>query len=358
MGFLTKKETKPNSFWDTKEGNYGKVGIALLALAAIIGFTKILPTLTAFVMGTGDLLMALARLGLIGMGIWAVGFFVTRPSFKTMVFYWYRGLMSLMVNGYINKNYLKVLRTYMERCDEKCIVVKSHVKDVARNKGTLEQGVQKYKKILEEDLKRGSGAQRLLEQETDPELQMKYKMVVSEVAGRLGTTRSAIANLESQVQRSATMLAVLNKVYSYTQAMADKLKFTVEVKLDEHNMVSSAHKALVGASNVVFGGDEERRFFNQSMETMATKTGENIGDIESMLSDFKGVINMYDVDNALSEEEGRKMLAEWDAKIDAKLADGLSFLDLPLKAEQPEPVAVLASKGNESSNSAASKWLK
>lgn len=359
MGFLAKQQptNASNSFWSKPEGKWGAGGIVLIALALGVAVYKLLPTLIAFVNGAADLGMALVRLAFI-IGVPALLiFFMTRPKMRTMLFFWYRGLMSLMVNGYINKNYVQIMRTYIERMTEKALAIKTHTQDVSRNKSRMEGEMRRYEQSLKEDLEGASEAKRLMNETQDQSLKDKCKQKIAKIQGRLGTTRDAITARKVEVDRLAMMLKVLEKLGTYSDAMVEKLSYKVETMVEQHKSVAQARSAFANAREIAFGGNEERNFFDQSMETMTAKTDADVGDIEAMMNELRDPMNSHDVDTAISEAAGRKMLEEWEAKMDAKLGDNFSYLDegTTLTA-QPEAVKLEAKA--TSTDSAASKWLK
>lgn len=344
-----------SDFWDKKEGKYGKWMLGLLAIAGVIGFTKILPTLTEFVMGTGDLLIALARLALIATSIFAVAFFFTRPKMKNLIFYWYRGLMSLIVNGYVNKNYIQIMKTYMERLTEKLEIVETHIRILSRAKGNIDMGLVEYNKQINEFLADASNCRNAMLKETDPERRVDLETQMKINSGKAASLKKSIITLQEQAQRLDVMYKVVKKVQRYSSIMVDKMQFNTKLLIDQHKYITTASRAVAGAQNAVMGGDEERRLYDQAMETMTEKTREEYGEIEYMLDGFKGVIQSEDVNQSLYEEAGLKLLAEWESKIDEKLEGDMSFLDAPVLTKSAEPVKLMS---GQQSSFAENKWLK
>lgn len=358
MGMLTttnsSSPTKGSDFWDKKEGKYGKWILGILIIAGVVGFTKLLPTLTEFVMGTGDLLMALARLALIATSIFAVGFFVTRPKMKNLIFYWYRGLMSLIVNGYVNKNYIQIMQTYMERLNEKLVIVREHIKNLSRAKANIEQGLAQYETDIREYLNKASDCRTKMERETDPEKRAMFDTEMKSCASKAAALKKSIVTLKEQKQRLDIMYKVVEKVQRYSMVMVDKIQFNTKLLIDQHKYITTASRAVAGAQNAVMGGDEERRLYDHAMETMTEKTREEYGEIEFMLNEFKGIIQSEDVNQSLYEEAGLKLLSEWENRIDEKLQDDASFLNVSELSPMAEPVKILA---NQKTTSSASKWI-
>lgn len=357
MAMLTSNNQsgKGNDFWDKKEGKYGKWVLGILALGGVALFAKALPTLTAFVMNTGDLVMALARLAFILAILGGAAFFVTRPKMKNLMFYWYRGMMSLIVNGYVNKNYVQIMQTYMERLNEKLLVVREHIKNLSRAKANIDHGLADYEAQIKEFLNRASDCRSLMEKEADPDKRNQLENEMRSSASKAAALKKSIITLKEQAQRLDIMYKVVDKVRRYSELMVDKIKFNTKLLIDQHNYVTNASRAVAGAQNAVMGGDEERRLYDQAMETMTEKTREEYGEIEFMLNEFKGIIQSEDVNQSLYEEAGLKLLNEWESKIDEKLQGDAAFLNVTDIDAAPEPVK-LAAGGTKTTS--ASKWIK
>lgn len=358
MGLLTKGNSPNDAFWQAKEGKYGKVILGLLGVVAIIGLAKALPFMRDFVMDAADFTWQMIRfislLALAG----SIGWIVTRPDFRNMVFYWFKGIVSKMVTGYAEKSFIQIMQTYMDRCDEKVRIATAHISHLIKSKGAIQKDIDTYEKDIAEYLDKASKLKRLIASEGpegNEERHAGFKREIIALSGKAATLNGSLSVLKDQVARLDMMYKVVDKVCKYAGIMAEKLRFNTNILITEHKHIASAHSALTGAQNAVMGGSEEDRLFKQSMEIMTRRTGEDMGEIEAMLNGFKGMIVSNDADNALYEADGLKMLEEWDATMDAKMNDGLSFLDPVHLNKHKEPAAIAASKG---SDSPASKWLK
>lgn len=356
MALLTSnnKSSGSDGFWGKKEGKYGKWVLGLLGIGAVALFAKSLPALTAFVMGTGDLLIAIARFSFIAALFGGAVYFLMQPKIKNLIFYWFRGLMSLTVNGYVNKNYIQIMKTYMERLNEKLVIVGEHIKNLSRAKSKIEHGLRDYESQIRDYLSRASDCRGLMEKEQDPDKRSQFEAEMRSNSSKAAALKKSIATLQEQERRLDIMYKVVEKVRRYSALMVDKIQFNTKLMIDQHEYVTSASRAVAGAQNAVLGGDEERRLYDQAMETMTAKTREEYGEIEFMLNEFKDIIQSEDVNQSIYEEAGLRLLNEWENKMDEKLQSDASFLDVTELSKTPEPVKLSSQK---SEASAASKWI-
>lgn len=358
MGLLTKNDSPNANFWEAKEGKYGKAIIGLLALVAIVGIAKALPFLSDFVMDAANFTWQMIRFAALLAIAGSIGWIVTRPAFKNMAFYWFEGIVSRMVTGHARRNYLEIMQIYMDRCEDKVKLATKHTSDLLRSKGAIQQDVDNYKRDIASYMEKASKLKRLIADEGpegNEERHAGFKREIIDLSGKAAMLDKSLAVLTNQIARLDMMYKVVDKVCKYAGIMANKLRFNTNILITEHKHVASAHSALVGAQSAVMGGSEEDKLFKQSMGIMIQRTGEDMGEIDAMLNGFKSLIVSNDADNALYEADGLKMLEEWDATMDAKMNDGLSFLDPVHLSKHKELAAIAASNGG---SSPASKWLK
>lgn len=363
MGFLTKQDsssTSKPSYWQTPDGKWGKWALVLIGGLAAVGFvTKLLPMLTAFVSGAADLTMALARLGLIAGTIAIVVAFLMRPEVRTMLFYWFRGLISFAKNGYISRNFVQIMRTYVENGREKLIDLSSNLRNLNRQKGIQDESLRQRHVEVQKLMSDGLNIQKRLETETDEDIITDLKRMLSSIAGKIGDYKESIAGKEASIKRLVMMLKVIKKMEGITATLVDRLHNKVEMKISDYQMATEANKAVKSAWDIAYGDGEGKEFYNRAMETISDQTGAKIGDIEMMMEDFKSIMLKQDLDNMAFEEVGMKAIEEWEAKHESRLTD-FTFLDkMPDLKAVPQTVKVSAkAEDTTDGNSTAGKWLK
>ncbi len=355
MGMLMKSnDTNQKEFWTKKEGPWAKLGLGLMVIAVALLLGKAWPHLIAFVNGAADFTLALVRAGLI---VGVVGFIVytlTRPKIRTMLSYWYKGLISFIVNGYVSRNYVQIMRTYIADMQERLGLVRSSIRDVSKGKGIVDGDIDRTVTEIKEAVERRRDIESLLRTETDEEVIQKLKIELNSIAGSVGDADASLKMLRSEQVRLDMMLKVLRKAEMFTGAAVGSLSKKVERMIRNHETISKSRSVFMHAREVAFGGSAAREMFDDSYELMLKRTDEDKGDIDAMMEEFKSAFNTHDVNAKLSEEAGKRLLAEWDQKMDAKLQDNLSYLESGTVAT---PVVVPAAASN-AAEKAASKYLK
>jgi len=246
------------------------------------------------------------------------------------------------------------MRTYIEDMQERLGLVRSSIRDVSKGKGIVDGDMERTITEIKEAVERRRDIESLLRTETDEEVIQKLKIELNSIAGSVGDADASMKMLRSEQVRLDMMLKVLRKAEMFTGAAVGSLSKKVERMIRNHETISKARSVFMHAREVAFGGSTAREMFDDSYELMLKRTDEDKGDIDAMMDEFKSAFNTHDVNAKLSEEAGKRLLAEWDQKMDAKLQDNLSYLEDSTTAT-PVAVPVAASNGNEGS---ASKYLK
>ncbi len=358
MALLNSNNQQPTnkpSYWSTKEGKYGAWGLFFIAVIAAIGIKALLPWIISF---TTDLLHAGFLLSIVGL----IVFLLTRERTRSMIWYQYKALMQWASNGFVKKNYLKIMTAYIDSLNEKIHSINASITDLAKQKGRLEKEAEKYKEQLEQDLpmlkraKAESENPRLTQEERD-----NYAMDAKEIAERIGTYTKTVQNRQAMINRLDLMYKVVRRMQSYATRLVRRITDQVTVKEEEFKSISAAHKAFTNAWGIAYGQDDKRELFNMSMKHITALTGEKVGDMDTMMEDFKTIMRSQDLENAGFEEAGFKALEEFEKKHAPKMDDDLMFLDPNLTVDDllkntKEPVKLAANAGSSTAGT-KSKYM-
>jgi hypothetical protein len=146
---------------------------------------------------------------------------------------------------------------------------------------------------------------------------------------------------------------VLSKMYENSEILLEDTKDQVKVKEQERKAIRTSHSAMKSAMNILSGSPDQRMMFDMAMENINNDVAMKVGEMERFMEMSNGFMNSIDLQNGVFEEEGIKMLDEWEKKSNLMLTGGkiatdetLDLKSLPSKEriEQPAP------KNNASSN--------
>lgn len=344
------------SWWKTKEGKYGTWILFFFAVIGIIGINAILPWLKVF-------LTNLMHVGLMLFLIGGVVFLLTRERTKSMIWYQFQAFSQWVSNGFVRKNYLKIMRAYIDSLNDKLVGINNSIRELAQQKGKLEKEAEKYKEDLESYLSKGKTArQKANDMSLPQEERDEWATEARTLAERIGTNTKTIQNRQIMIDRLEMMSRVVRRMNSYAKTLVDRISHQVMVKEEEYKSISAAHKAFTNAWGIAYGEDDRTKLFKMSMEHITTLTGQKVGDMDMMMEDFKEIMRHQDLENAVFEEAGFKALDEWEKKHSPKLNEDLTFLDPNMTVDQllnmknPQAIPVKASAPT-STSSQRSKYI-
>ncbi len=324
------------SFWKKPEGKPGMV--VLVGLVGIAGYFlyKALPSIIELMQNT---ITALA----LGLGIFAILTVLMNNRFRTTVWYLYKGLMRWFTGIAIELNPIAILESYVEDIKEKIKKMEVQLTGLKGQIGIINQKLTKSKADWRMEMERASQANKMGK---DAEVALHTRQ-----AGRL---QSYIDNMEALYKKMEVLFKVLEKMAYYSGIMVKDTEMTVEIKKEEREAITKSHSVMKSAMNIIKGNDDKKVIFDQAMEFVVDDIGFKVGEMERMLDASTEFINSVDLDNAVYEERGVKMLEDFDKKgMDAIFGNKKSGQSLPAgnynnltNFSTPTPVAVTNSSEN------------
>lgn len=288
------------SFWEKTEGTTGMFVGVLLAGAALLGLSYLLPFLITIVSNTLYLGMLLAVLG-------GVAYVIMDQKFRMLFSYGYKVAMRWITGWFITIDPIGILQEYVERLQDKL--------------GKMDQLIEKLKgqiRALQSKIeKQAQDATQALRLAGKAREQKKNSAVVLQArqAGRLKESNRSLQEVQSKAE---VLYRVLQKMREASDFMIKDIQNEVVVAKETYEMITSAHRSMKIAQRIV-QGDVERELFNQTMEYVAQDYGRKLGEIENFVDLSKGFIETSDLQNLIYEEDALKLLDEWEKKGDSIL---------------------------------------
>lgn len=287
-------ESKVKGFWQRPEGKTGIIVTAILIVMGFIGVTQIL----AFITTTLHILMLLGAVGL-------VLFTATRPSTWILYKLFCRKLTSFIVKIdplEILKIKVREMETNLEKVGE-CLsqlrqTITRLVKKIQQNDASVQQSMEKasYAK------KQGIAEQTFLE---------------TRKAGRREKSNLSLKELLAKIE---TMHRVLTKIHSNSNIIISDTKDEIDVTQEEYVAVKAAHSAMKSAMSIINGNSDKRAIYEMAYEQLADDISSKTGDLAEMLETSKSLMENIDLENGMLQENGLKMLDDWEKKADSWLS--------------------------------------
>ncbi len=287
---------KPKGFWKRPEGITGTVVLGGLILGAGALFYKFLPQIIALASNTLYLAGMLLVLG-------AIIYMVLDPRMRTLIGYMYKSMMRWITGLFVTidpigilKNYIESLEDNLAKMSEQIGVLKGQIRKLTTN-------VQENSREIETQLRMAQVARN---QGQEPQM-----VLATRKAARLQETNEKYNHLLSKMD---ILSKVLTKMYQNSEILLEDTKDQVKLKQEERKAIRASHSAMKSAMNVITGNADQRMMFDQALEHIADDVANKVGEMERFMELSENFMNSVDLQNGVFEEEGLKMLQEYEEK--------------------------------------------
>ena len=287
-------DAKIKSFWEKPEGTTGKIFMAVLAGAGLLGLYKALPFLIKLAQNTLYLMFLLVIIG-------GVVYLALDPKFRTMISYGYRSIMKSITKMFIELDPIKIVEIYVEEMKDNMRKMNQQLANLKAQMVKLKNIIDKNNADMQSNLKLASKAKESGDK--------NIVILKSRKAGRLKESNMTLQNLYAKIE---VLYRILNKTYEQTGFIVEDLADEVNVKKREYEAIKTGYSAFKSAMKIVNGDPDKRAMFEQAMEVMADRVGQQVGEIERFLEVSKTFMNSIDLQNGVFEEEGMEMLEKWE----------------------------------------------
>lgn len=297
----------PNkSFWKRPEGVTGAIFMA--GLAAGLGFV--------FVTFGTVMLNALANTVVLGVTITALAallYVVIDPKMRNLIWYSYKSVMRWITGWFVQIDPIGVLKTYIED------LRKNH-RNMSKQIGALRGQMRRLDKTMSDNKKS-------IEQSTKLAQKAKMNNQQSQLAlelRRIGRLKESNAKLDVLYKKMEVLYRVLKKMYDNSEILLEDLKDQISIKEAERKAIHASHSAIQSAMNIISGNKDQRYLFDEAMEALAEDVAMKVGEMERFMDLSTNFMDSIDMQKGVFEDEGLKMLEEWERK-----SDSILLLDKP-----------------------------
>jgi len=302
-------EFKTKSFWSRPEGTTGAI-----FLAGIVGglgyliFSNI-DWILGLLSGTLSMVLTLLVLG-------AIIYMVLDPKMRTLVSYMYKSVMRWITGIFVTIDPVGILKNYIDD-------LKDNLKKMSSQIGSLKGQMRKLKNIVAEnngEIEKNMAIARKAKQMGD----QKSMMLSSRKAARLKESNGKYSALHKKM---SVLYKVLSKMYTNSEILLEDTVDQVKVKEQERKAIRASHSAMSSAMSIIKGDSDKRAMFDQAMEVIADDVSNKVGEMERFMEMSSDFMNSVDLQNGVFEEQGLKMLEEYEKKSTLLLLGGEEQLD-------------------------------
>jgi hypothetical protein len=290
------KDLMSKGFWQRPEGVTGMIFAAMMALAGGYFFVSNLEFLKNAMENTlyaGVMLMALA----------AIVYVILDPKARNLMWFGYKSFMRAITRIFVNIDPIGVLKGYIEHLEGSLGKMTKQMNQLRGQMHKLKELIITNQREIQSNLAQANQAK---DAQKDAQMILKTRK-----AGRLTDSNMRLDDL---YKRMETLYRILTKMHETSYVMAEDLKDQIMVKETERNAIMASHSAMQSAMSILTGNPDKKAMFDMALEAIATDVSSKMGEMENFMQMSEKIMNGIDLQNGVFEEEGLKMLEDWEKK--------------------------------------------
>lgn len=323
MNQIDGPQFKEKPFWKRPEGVTGLLFLAGLLIGGGYLLYILLPTLIVLAQNT---------LYLVGMLLilFAILYMVFDPRMRTLIAYSYRSIMRWITGVFITIDPIGILKNYVQDLEK-------NLRNMGKQIGTIRGQMRRLKTMVSDNEKEIEN-NLMIARRANQEGIDRQVMLSTRKAARLRESNEKYSEL---LQKLEILYRVLTKMYQNSEILLEDTKDQVKLKEQERKAIRASHSAMKSAMNVISGDNDRRILFDKALEAIADDVADKVGEMERFMEMSSNFMNSVDLQNGIFEEQGLKMLEEWEKEsklmlMEGKIPDGT--LDLNEDRPQKEKV--------------------
>jgi hypothetical protein len=283
---------KEKSFWKRPEGITGLIFLA--ALVAGAGYLLTAVNWTAIFANTLYLAGTLAVVGV-------VAYMVLDPKMRGLIGYAYKSFMRGLTGMFVNIDPIGILKSYIEDLEDNLVKMRTQIGKLRGQMRHMLGLIEGNEAEILKQMKLASAAK---------EKNMDQQMVLSSrKAARLKESNEKYRSLH---QRMEVMSRILNKMHDNSEILLEDTKDQVKLKEQERKAIRASHSAMQSAMSIISGDPDKRAMFDMAMEAVAEDVASKVGEMERFMEMSANFMNSVDLQNGVFEEDGFRMLEQWE----------------------------------------------
>ena len=332
MNQIDGPQFKEKPFWKRPEGVTGLLFLAGLLIGGGYLLYILLPTLIVLAQNT---------LYLVGMLLilFAILYMVFDPRMRTLIAYSYRSIMRWITGVFITIDPIGILKNYVQDLEK-------NLRNMGKQIGTIRGQMRRLKTMVSDNEKEIEN-NLMIARRANQEGIDRQVMLSTRKAARLRESNEKYSEL---LQKLEILYRVLTKMYQNSEILLEDTKDQVKLKEQERKAIRASHSAMKSAMNVISGDNDRRILFDKALEAIADDVADKVGEMERFMEMSSNFMNSVDLQNGIFEEQGLRMLEEWEKEsklmlMEGKIPDGT--LDLNEDRPQKEKVKRKDKSSNE-----------
>lgn len=282
------------NFWKKPEGTTGMIIPAILGVAVIFFWGKIVPFLVQAVENT------LYLIGLIVLLTITITV-LSDKKFRSMAFNMYKSLMRLITALFVKIDPIGIMKNYIDMLRE---TQRNIIDNINKLRGVI--------KGLHEEIKENArNKEQALEESSYA--RKDNKMMSALRARQAKMLDGANISLQELADKLELLLRVLLKMKDTSEYYIEDLDFKVKLAEKQRKAMHAGYSAMRKIVKAILG-DEEKELFDMAQQEVANDYANKLGEMEGFIDITKNLIMAVDLKKGVDLEKGLEMLEKWETE--------------------------------------------
>jgi phage shock protein A len=309
---------KTKTFWEKPEGKTGLLFMAAIAGGAGWLLYKFSGAILAMLGNTIGIAASLLVLG-------AIIYMVLDPKMRTLVSYMYKSVMRSITGWFVTIDPIGILKNYISDLED-------NLAKMGKQIGELRGQMRKLQTMVTDNEKEIS-SNMLIAKKAKEQGNQQAMLLSSRKAARLQESNEKYVELHNKI---SILYKVLSKMYSNSEVLLEDTKDQVKVKEQEYKAIKASNSAMKSAMSIIKGDPDKRAMFDQALEFIADDVSQKVGEMERFMEMSSDFMNSIDLQNGVFEEQGLKMLEDYEKKSTLLLMGNTKVGDDVMELKTPE----------------------
>lgn len=231
----------------------------------------------------------------------AIIYMALDPKMRNLIWYMYKSAMRSITGIFVRIDPIGILKSYVED-------LKDNLQKMSKQIGNLRGQMRKLKTLMDDNEKEINDQLALAAQAKKQDNNQQL-VLATRKAARLRESNEKYNTLH---QKMEMMYRILTKMYQNSEVLLEDTKDQVDLREQERKAIRASHSAMKSAMSVISGDPDKRAMFDSAMEAIADDVANKVGEMERFMELSANFMDSVDLRNGVFEEEGLKMLEQWE----------------------------------------------
>jgi hypothetical protein len=220
-------------------------------------------------------------------------------------------------------------------------IMKNYVAQLMARKDDMQVQITKLrgeKRKLADAIKETQGNAQLEAQRATKARELNNAGAAGVSANKVGRAKASLEQMIPLHDKMAKLEVFLNKMYESIGYMVEDISDEVTNRERMYKIIKAAHGAITSAAAAMGGDRDQRAMFEMATEAVKDDVAMRVGYMEQFIEESTNFINKIDVDNAVFEDNGTKLIEQFQS-------GEMDWLFAPLGNGAAKPQAVKLQAG-------------